>query len=216
MAKRLPAFLPFVAVVALLLSGCDAPTKPAQEASESTKPAATPTACALPVYDLEKLPIATATQLDSAAIFSLCQQSLGLKEAFADYYSGEKTYQLASVQCVGFTLLPLYRKGEDEMHRLYYLTFDAKQRLQSWALLATWGTAEEWHGISELQQAGNALRVITLNQMDYRADSEFMNDKTYKFTQDSVVEDFKLTPAGQLIKTRIDSTQRIVRTAAKR
>ena len=101
------------------------------------------------------------------------------------------------------------------MHRLYYLTFDTKQQLQSWALLATWGTAEEWHGTSKLQQAGSALRVITLNQMDYRADREFMDDKTYRFTQDSVVEDFDLNPTGQLIKTRVDSTQRVVRTMAK-
>ena len=138
-----------------------------------------------------------------------------MKEAFADYYASEKIYQLAAVQCDGFTLLPLYRKGEDETHRLYYLTLGAGQRLQSWALLATWGTAEEWHGISKLQKAGNGLRVTTLDQMDYRADGEYMNDNTYRFTQDSVVEDFHLTPAGQLIKARIDSSQRVVRTIAK-
>ena len=214
MPKKLSGFLALVAAT-LLLAGCDTPTKPAQKASNSTKPAATPAACALPAYDLEKLPTAAAEQLDSAAIFRLCQQSPGLKEAFADYYAGEKIYQLAAVQCEGFTLLPLYRKGEDETHRLYYLTLGAGQRLQSWALLATWGTAEEWHGTGKLQQAGSGLRVITLSQMDYRADGEYMNDKTYKFTQDSVVEDFHLTPAGQLVKARVDSSQRVVRTVAQ-
>ena len=214
MPKRIPGFLP-LAAAATLLSGCDTSTKPAQAVSNSSKPSVTTAACALLAYDLEKLPTTAAKQLDSAVFFRLCQQSSSLKDAFTDYYAGEKIYQLATVQCEGFTLSPLYRRGEDETHRLYYLTFDTKQQLQSWALLATWGTAEEWHGTSKLQQAGNALRVITLNQMDYRADGEFMDDKTYRFTQDSVVEDFDLNPTGQLIKTRVDSTQRVVRTMAK-
>lgn len=216
MLTNLPGFLSLLAAAALLLSGCDTPTKPKQKASKAPVPAATPAACALPAYNLEKLPTASARQLDSAGVFRLCQQSAGLKEAFADYYAGEKVYQLAAVPCNGFTLLPLYRKGEDETHRLYYLTLGAGQRLQSWTLLATWGTVEEWHGASNIQQAGSGLRVTTLNQMDYRADSEYMNDETYKFTQDSVVDDFHLTPAGQLVKTRVDSSQRVVRTVAKR
>jgi len=204
-----------MAAATLTLAGCNMPAKPEQKPDKVSKPAAAPAACALPVYDLEKLPMGTAKQLDSAAVFRLCQQSPGLREAFTDYYAGEKFYQLATVQCEGFTLLPLYRRGEDETHRLYYLTLGTGQQLQSWALLATWGTAEEWHGTSKLQKAGNALRVITLNQMDYRADGEFMDDKTYLFTQDSLVEDFHLAPTGQLVKTQVDSTQRVVRTMTK-
>lgn len=215
MSARFPIFFALTAASALLVSGCNPPVKPEQKASLPGASAAAPVACALPVYNLEKLPTTAAQQLDSAALFKLCQQSPGLKEAFADYYAGEKVYQLAAVPCTGFTLLSLYRKGDDETHRLYYLTLNPSQQLQSWALLATWGAAEEWQGTSKLKKVGNGLRVTTLDQMDYRADSEYMHDKTYKFTQDSVVEDFQVSPAGLLLKTRIDSTQRVVRTQAK-
>ena len=202
--------------VVLVVSACNPSATPEQQvSSKAVAPAAAPATCALPLYNLKKLPTAPAKQLDSTAVAQLCQQSPSLKEAFTDYYAGEKVYQLAPVQCAGFAILPLYRRGEDEMHRLYYLILVAQHQLQSWALLATWGAAEEWHGTSELKQVSSGLRVITLNQMDYRADEEFMNDKTYKFTQDSVVEDFHLTPAGQLVRVRVDSTQRVVRTTAK-
>ena len=216
MHLRFPFFLPLVGAIALLLSGCNTPPKSEPKAYESITPPAAPAACALPAYNLDQLPTATAKQLDSAAIARLCQHSPSLKAAFADYHGGEQVYQLAATPCAGFTLLPLYRQGEDETHRLYYLTLGPGQQLHSWALLATWGAVEEWHGISQFRKRGTGLRVVTLNQMDYRADGEFMDDETYQCTQDSVVEDFHLTPAGQLTKTRVDSTQRVVRTVAKR
>ena len=220
-------YLSFVSLAAILLAGCDNNSKTAKTASPTAQPAvaaaktASPTAqpvvaaaCALPFYNLEKIPLAGAKMLDSVAVARLYCQLPGLKAAFATYDASQQVYLLPPVRYQGFTLLPLYRTGEEYFHELYYLTqSDSGAQLQSWVRVASWGMVQELEAFSHIKQVGPALRAVTINKVDDHGSQEDKDYDTYKYTQDSIVYEYRLTSAGQIVKTRLDSVQRIVRGA---
>lgn len=127
------------------------------------------------------------------------------EKEFKEYNRYENIFQFAAKVCNGFTVVPFYREDESGHHELYYVTLKAKTRqLESWALIAAWGSDGGWNGTCTLRRTDTALRVTTVNHLTEEDIDEKHNSR---LTKDSVVTDFRLHSTGQLKATVVGSKQ---------
>jgi hypothetical protein len=203
-------FLPLVAAVVV---GCAQPATTSSTAAEA-RPEAEPVvaACVLPVYDLAHLQPPASRRLDSVQVVRLYAQDAGLRDVLEHYYPEEHVYALDTVRCAGFVLLPVYHVDESGHHDLYYITLDpAVQRVRQVKLVAAWGSDGGWWGKTTMQRRGGRLRVRKVDEIV----DETSHDEYTTRTTDSLMVDYYLSPAGQLVQTRIDSSRRIAHTNTK-
>jgi hypothetical protein len=198
------------------LAGCNHPAATESEpgAVAAPKAEAEPgaAACALPAYDLLRLQPRAAQRLDSVQVAGLYNQHARLKRDFNYYSRYEHVYALDTVRCAGFTVLTLYREDESGHRDLYYLTLDAAaRRVQQVELVAAWGSDGGWAGETWMQRRGRRLRVTAVDELSEEATGTGYSTST----TDSVVVDYHLSPAGRLMRTRIDSARQIVHTRAQ-
>lgn len=197
-------------LVAALVMGCDPPATTESAAAEA-RPAAEPAvaACALPVYELQNLQPPAARRLDSVQVAGLYAQDPNLRRVLETYYPEEHVYALDTVRCAGFALLTVYHVDESGHHDLYYITLDsAVRRVRRAVLVAAWGSDGGWSGETTMRRHGRRLRIRAVDTMD----DETSNDEYTTHTTDSMVVDYHLNPAGQLILTRRDSSRQVIHT----
>lgn len=197
-------------LVASFVLGCDQPAT-TKSAAAGALPEAEPAvaACALPVYELRNLQPPTARRLDSVQVAGLYAQDPDLRRVLETYYPEEHVYALDTVRCAGFALLTVYHVDESGHYDLYYFTLDAAvRRVRQAVLVAAWGSDGGWSGETTMQRRGRRLRVSSADAVD----DEASTDEYTTRTTDSVVVDYHLSPAGQLMLTRVDSSRQVVHT----
>ncbi|RTQ48523.1 hypothetical protein EJV47_16255 [Hymenobacter gummosus] len=151
-------------------------------------------------------------RLDSVQVVRLYAQDAGLRGVLEHYYPEEHVYALDTVRCAGFALLTVYHVDESGHHDLYYITLDpVVQRVRQVKLVAAWGSDGGWRGETTMQRRGQRLRVRAVDEIV----DEASHDAYTTRTTESFTVDYHLSPAGQLVQTRIDSSRRIVHTNTK-